>query len=69
MTFYLQQSAEDGRWMIDVSPSSVPERIKKSCEAVEWLDAKQKLGFDLSPIQAALLDKHNAKRAELAKAA
>lgn len=68
-TFYLQQHVEGGRWLIDSTFPLSAHRVEKSCEAAEWLEAKKKFDFPLSPVQAALLDKHHEERAQLAEAA
>lgn len=58
MTFYLQQHEKNGRWLIDSTFPNSAYRVADSREASEWLEAKKLFGFDLSPIQEALLVKH-----------
>lgn len=62
MTFYLQQHTKGGRWIIDSALPQNCHRVKESREAPEWLEAKRLFGFELTPTQQYLLEKHNEQR-------
>jgi hypothetical protein len=61
-TYYLQRS-EEGRPFIDGTPHEGCKQVK-AIEAIEWLDAKQLLGFRLSRIQETLLEGHQDERSK-----
>lgn len=58
MIFYLQQHTKDGWWLIDSTFPQNAYKVEDSREAPEWLEAKRLFGYELSPVQEALLQKH-----------
>lgn len=60
MTFYLQQHTKGGRWLIDSTFPLNAHKVADSREASEWLEAKRLFGYPLSPVQEALLEKHQS---------
>ena len=57
-TFYLQQREVGGPWLIDDTFPWGCARVSESVEASEWLEAKKKFGYPLTPIQEWLLAEH-----------
>lgn len=58
MTMFYLKKIGDRTW-IDAMPGPADVR---NVDAVEWLAAKKEFGFELSPIQAYLLEKHQKER-------
>lgn len=67
MTFYLQQHVKGGRWLIDSTFPLNAYGVAGSCEASEWLEAKKAFGYELSPVQEALLETPLAERLKALK--
>jgi len=62
MIFYLQQHTKGGRWLIDTTFPQNCYKVRDSRDAPEWLEAKRLFGFELSPVQQHLLEKHDNER-------
>lgn len=57
MTFYLQYSVSEDRSIIDTRQHDRAELRAKPIEAESWLAAKKAFGFEMTPLQTAMLGK------------
>lgn len=65
-TYYLQQWAKDGRWIIDATFPQNAYRVADSRDADCWIAAKKAFGYALSSTQEYLLDQFRIEKQKAA---